>query len=70
MAIEDHARRRPGTVLHLHSDCMGVLEWIWCIYISTWDDKLSATDNPLRSGARYTVLCSVFKQLAAASCSI
>jgi len=32
-AIEDHARRRPGTVLHLHSDCMGVLGQVWAMYI-------------------------------------
>ena len=43
--IEDHARRRPGAVLHLHSDCMGMLERIWRMYIGIWDDKLSATDG-------------------------
>ena len=45
VAIEDHANRRPGTVLHLHSDCMGVLERIWCMSIGIWDDTLSATDG-------------------------
>ena len=45
VAIEDHARRQPGTVLHLHSDCMGVLGRIWCMYIGIWDDKIVATDG-------------------------
>ena len=45
VAMEDHANRRLGTVLHLHSDCMGVLERILCMYTGIWGDKLSATDG-------------------------
>ena len=59
VVIEDHTRRQPGTVLHLHSDCMGLLGRIWCMYIGIWDDKIVANDGsaPLWRAIHQGVLC-------------
>ena len=72
-AIEDHAHRQPGTVLHLHSDCMGVLGRIWCMYTRVWDDKLLPSWPPtarLRFGVWCTNTCCVSRRLAAVWYSI
>ena len=66
-AIEDHAKRRPGTVLHLHSDCMGVLGRVWAMYIGVWDDKLVAADG---SAPLWRAVHRIVQRFCAVGCSL
>ena len=69
VAISEHAQRRPGAVLHLHSDwqCVGVLGRIASMFNGTWDHKQVAEDGSAslwRAVARR--VCASYGMLGAA----
>ena len=67
MAIDEHARNRPGTELKLHSDCVGVLGRIMRMYHGVWDDKEVAEDG---SAPLWRAVAESVRRLREAGCGL